>query len=162
MKKNIFLTFGILILAFVFSISCSEDNPVVEALVGKMEADINGTKWKADLPAGTSSAIITIINGASLDKTALNLNINGDTTGIYNLDLLSASVQCGLTYTVQAVESLDTTTKIYTGTSGRVEITDKTDSRISGTFSFKASHISLTDTASVNIENGIFKNIYYK
>lgn len=156
MKNNSLSYIFIFIFSVTFLFSCNDDNNVIDTLIGKMEATVDGTVWNADLPGAVTGSIgdsiTTLITGISIDKKSIILTTYGDSIGVYQLNsIFNFKTKCGASY----VEKNDTETKTYVSTKATIEITAKTENRISGTFSFKANNL----TDSLMVENGKFENI---
>ncbi len=144
-------------------ISCEKDEkrldpPVVTPTPGEQifTAKVNGIDWTAsDMLCIISTKGITTLRGVAVDGPTITININDTVENSYILNLLSAHQG-----TVEANELLYSTTKNL-ATAGQVDIDliNKQDSVISGTFAFTGYNV--TSSEYIEISDGVFNDIVY-
>jgi Family of unknown function (DUF6252) len=162
--KTVRLAFIMLVTIAIFSCSKNDDAPV--PIVQESIADFEGIKWSisndskigknasADRviedPAYTDAGFIYIKTQAD-DNSKLKIIIPKSQTvvGTYPLTFLVASPASTI------VEYESATQKIYKIQSGFVKITEISDGRIKGTFTFKAVYV-LDFNDKIEVTNGVF------
>lgn len=158
------LFIGILITA------CSKDevkDTIEEKIIGTMTATIDGTEWKADAPYGSISESRIVITGVGLigeNKKAIILTINGTSLGDFTISYnpldTAANVGNGATYNADYNNISNENT--YLAYRGEISITNITDKKVSGSFSFDCKKASVSDTLGIVVTSGTFSNINYK
>lgn len=120
-------------------------------------AKVNGIDWAASdmLCVMSTKGIITLRGIAVNNGPIITININDTIENSYILNMLTAHQG-----TVEANQLVYTTTKNL-GTAGQVDINyiNKTDSLISGKFSF--SGYNSTSTEYIQVSDGVFTDIEY-
>ena len=120
---------------------------------GSFTANIGGESWSAIAPTGGKTGNRLTITGLSLDKQIV-INIGGTATGTYDMSLVEGSIN-PLVYVPNVNQQGAQQT--YLGASGTIEVTEVSDSRVSGTFNVTATNQSL---APIQI-TGEFTDIKY-
>lgn len=121
-----------------------------------MNANINGDEWKTISRVTVLENGKFVITGSSLSGETLVITIFGDSPGDYELSVTSA--KCGAIYK----KSVNTSTEdAYISTSGFVQLSevDKTNNKISGSFSFSMRKDLTGDV--IEIDHGVFNNLLY-
>lgn len=123
-----------------------------------MSAFIDGEEWKTLMPVTTLENERIFIVGTSAAGKILEITIDGDQAGTYNLSAQPLETKCNAIYKASATANMDDT---YISTSGTVTIDNIDDSnkKLSGTFSFTLRKDVSVET--VQITGGIFNNIKY-
>lgn len=165
--KQSFLVFAALTM-FIF-IACEETkDKVEEKIIGKMSAKIDGEDWEADAPLGKTNNEKITITGIGLiggNKKAVILKLDGSSSATYSISynpMDTGEVSFNAATLNQDYDNV-TASNTYLGYSGQIEITETSSERITGNFNFKCANYNAgsgVDTIEVN--NGIFKNINYK
>ena len=123
-----------------------------------MTAKIDGAKWTSITRVTIQKSGIFLITGTSTDGQAIEVTVNGTTSGTYTLEAStsSPSAQCGSIYK-PTINSTDST---YVSKSGKVIITniDTENKLISGTFNFVVTKLDATK----NITEGKFSDLAYQ
>lgn len=173
--KKISLGLVVLALGLGFS-SCKDEvedakDTVQEKIIGLMSASIDGEEWDADAPFGKIEGELTVITGVGLiggNEKGIILSIKGTSEGAYTinynpLDSTANSLNAA-TYSLDGI-NVSNPQNVYNAFDGEISITSKTDTRMSGTFSFSCANFGAAGTGTVDtiqISSGEFSNINYK
>lgn len=159
LKKLFFMKKHIILFSFVCLVlisSCKKDGSILSNAI--MTAKIDGTKWVSITRVTIQKSGIFLITGTSTEGQAIEVTINGSTTGTYTLEAStsSASAQCGAIYK-PTINNSDST---YVSKSGQVAISkiDTENQLISGTFNFVVTNLDVTK----NITEGKFSDLKYQ
>lgn len=140
----------------VISESCKKDNDDGTPAT-KMSCKIDGATWSSTLRVTQFYDNKFSITGTALDGKVINIVINGNAKGTYQL----ATGQLGFVATYKASVAASTN-DIYTALTGTVVLTKVEDNKISGTFLFSA--YRPTDILNANplkITEGVFNDLEY-
>lgn len=158
--KNILILLSVAILA-IFTFSCDKEDvedTVASLSDATMTATVNDTAWTTatrvtklfDSPVETF-----VITGTSLEGKIMAITIKGTEAKTYttSTSIDSLSAQVGAAWRANS--------KNYFSKNGTVQLTkvDKTNKKISGTFSFNM--ISTTDLEGFPVVSGTFKDLSY-
>jgi uncharacterized protein DUF6252 len=159
MKKTLILsTIFIMCLSFY---SCEEASDILP--IGKMEASIDGTAWKAITRVALLESENFNLTGTSTDGDIISIVILGSTTGTYELEVGMSGVDAkvaGFYKPAAAVSESDN----YVITKATVVLSEvnTSDKKISGTFVLEVSKLEgTTSLATIQITNGIFEDMKY-
>lgn len=133
--------------------SCKKDSDSVT----KMGANIDGKNWNAGLLRLTNlTGNVFSIVGTSLTGEVLEITINGNTPGVYELNLTKQ--ECLAIYKKGGINT--SPSDFFTSVSGKVNLTkvDLANKKISGTFDFNCAQLSLQ---TVIVSNGSFNDLSY-
>ena len=169
MKKSIkFLGLGIIFLSLLFTVSCKKEKPA------SMTCKIDGTQFTTLVRKTTKGGIsdwnkegfvIVGTDGISLsDGKYLTILIAGQSEKEYglNINIFDAKAGCTVVYNAGGQDGDDATK--YTGTGGKVNVTeiidDGDEKLISGTFSFELVNVE-DATKTMSITEGTFEYLKY-
>ena len=158
--KNLIIILAFLTIGSGF-ISCDKED-VEDAAASisnaSMTASVNDTSWTSITRVSKffTTTNIFVLTGTSTDGKILAVTIKGAEIGTYtsSTSIDSLSAQVGAAWRANG--------KNYVSKEGRVEITklDKTNKKISGTFSFKI--LNANDLAEqISVTSGKFDNLSY-
>ncbi len=160
--KRINLIFGFFVATLLFNVSCNKVADI-STLLGKMSATIDGAAWSVsatDVSSGLSGVAALksdekfLVTGIDADGKTVAVFIGGKET---NKDYSLAPID-GDAVSLYKISSDADSSSTYMSVSGTVRLTEFTDKRISGTFSFTAKN---TSNETVNITAGSFENVLY-
>ncbi len=165
--KNLLILSMCSLLTMFISCSKSDDssstpapNPTPSS--GLLTAKINGAAWAPSADSATASLINGEINitGVARDGKTITITLTDTVTGTY--DLGNSGMHAGVYQTSpSASSSYNSNYGPWDGTVNTLTIAsiDKTNKKMTGTFSFKAYNFSIND--SITISEGAFNNLPY-
>ena len=126
-------------------------------IIPTMSATIDNQEWLGIAPKGILTKGVLNITCTSLDGKLINITVNGDKVGTYDLDILLLKTQCGIVYKPVIATGEEASSLI--GNKGKVVITkfDTSKKRVSGTFEFNLANA----TAIGQITKGTFSDVSY-
>lgn len=138
-----------------FSTSCDK-NEDGTPIIPTISATIDNQEWVGIAPKGILTHGVLTIASTSLDGKAIDITINGEATGTYELNPVLLKTQCAAVYKPSL---LNNEIPSLLSVNGKVVITkfDTTKKRISGTFEF-----NVANTAAISqITKGTFNDVSY-
>ena len=140
----------------VFATSCDKDDDG-NIIIPTMSATIDNQEWLGIAPKGILTNGVLNITCTSLDGKLINITVNGDKEGTYELIPLLKH-QCEAVY--KPIIGTGEESSSLIGANGKVVITkfDTNKKRVSGTFEF-----NLTNSAAAigQITKGTFSDVSY-
>lgn len=160
--KQKFIVVVIFIIAFSIY-SCEKAKDAIP--VGKMEASIDGSSWKALTRLTILESDFFTITGTSANGDVVSIIIMGTTEGTYSLDIsvTGAETQVGGFYKPASAMG-DSDNYIITKATVVLSDVDSSTKKISGTFELTVTKTEIVGGSSIEsleITNGIFDNLKY-
>ena len=142
--------------------SSSTPSPSPTPSTGLLTAKINGSAWAPSVDSATASLINGEINitGVARDGKTITITLLDTVVGTY--DLGNSGMHAGVYQTnPSASSSYNSNFGPWDGTVNTLTIAsiDKTNKKMTGTFTFKAYNFSIND--SITISEGAFNNLPY-